>query len=356
MAVYVGIDVHKQFCQAALMGEDGIILREARFENTIDGARSLVNLARSYDSNVKAVVEPSANYWIKFYDKLDDEGFEVKLSNPSRTKAIAEARVKMDKLDAKTLAYLLRGNLAAESYVPTRKNRERRTFIRHRAGLIKMRVEVKNRIHALIDKHDLSYNYTDLFGKEGLEWLRSLNLSATDDHILKSNLQILEALNEQIRGADIQIAKDAVNEAQAKILMTMPGVDYYAAMILLSEIGDVKRFASPEKLVSWVGLAPQVHQSGETHWAGHITRKGSKRARWILTQCAQSARQHDSKMREFYERIQRRHGPSKAIIAVSRKMLSIMHVMLMRNEPYHGENRQLTEQKHKRLERIANSA
>ena len=99
MAVYVGIDVHKQFCQAALMGEDGIILREARFKNTIDDARSLVNLARSYDSNVKAVVEPSANYWIKFYDKLDDEGFEVKLSNPSRTKAIAEARVKMDKLD-----------------------------------------------------------------------------------------------------------------------------------------------------------------------------------------------------------------------------------------------------------------
>lgn len=356
MAVYVGIDVHKRFCQAALMDEDGIILGERRFENTNDGATSLVNLARSYGSNVKAVVEPSANYWIKVYDRLEDEGFIVKLSNPSRTKAIAEARVKMDKLDAKTLAYLLRGDLVAESYVPSKKNRERRTFIRHRASLIKMRVEVKNRIHALLDKQDLSYNYTDLFGKEGLEWLRSLNLPATDDHILKSNLQILETLNEQIRGADIQIAKDAVNEEQAKLLMTMPGVDYYAAMILLSEIGDVKRFASPEKLVSWVGLAPQVHQSGETHWTGHITRKGSKRARWILTQCAQVARQHDPKMREFYERIERKHGPSKAIIAVARKMLSIMHVMLTRNEPYRGENRQLTMQKHKRLERIVDSA
>jgi hypothetical protein len=55
------------------------------------------------------------------------------------------------------------------------------------------------------------------------------------------------------------------NEEQAKLLMTVPRVDYCAAMILLSEIGDVKRFASPGKLVSWVGLAPQVHQSGETH-------------------------------------------------------------------------------------------
>jgi len=356
MAVYVGIDVHKKYCQAALMDESGRIQRELRFDNTLNGASGLVNLARSIDPQVKAVVEPSANYWIKIYDKLEDEGVEVKLSNPSRTKAIAEARLKTDKQDAKTLAYLLRGELVAESYVPTKKNRERRALIRHRASIMRMRVEVKNRIHALLDKHDLSYEYTDLFGKEGLEWLRSLNLPNIDQQILQSNLQILETLNTEIRNADIQIAKDAVNEEQAKLLMTMPGVDYYAAMILLSEIGDVKRFASREKIASWVGLAPQVHQSGETHWTGHITRKGSKRARWILTQCAQSARQHDPKMRAFYERIEQKHGSSKAIVAVARKMLAIMYVMLTRNEPYHGENRQLTEQKHKRLDRIANMA
>ena len=355
MAVYVGIDVHKRFCQAALMDDHGAT-RELKFENTLEGAHRLVKLARSIDRHVKAVVEPSANYWIKVYDKLEEEGVEVKLSNPSRTKAIAEARVKMDKLDARTLAYLLKGDLVAESYVPTRKNRERRTFIRHRASLMKMRVEVKNRIHTVLDKHDLSYDFTDLFSREGLEWLHNLNLPPTDDHILKSNLQVLQALNEQIRSADIEIAKDAVNEDQAKLLMTMPGVDYYAAMILLSEIGDVKRFASPEKLVSWVGLAPQVHQSGETQWTGRITKKGSKRARWILTQCAHTARQHDPKMKEFYERIERKHGSRKAIIATARKVLSIMHVMLTRNEPYHGENKQLTMQKHKRLERIANTA
>jgi len=356
MAVYVGIDVHKKYCQAALMDEAGRIQRELRFDNTLEGASGLIHLAKSIDPHVKAVVEPSANYWIKIYDKLEDEGVQVKLSNPSRTKAIAEARLKMDKQDAKTLAYLLRGELVAESYVPSKKNRERRSLIRHRASLMRMRTEIKNRIHALLDKYDLSYEYTDLFGKEGQEWLRNLTLPNIDQQILQSNLQILETLTMEIRNADIQIAKDAVNEEQAKLLMTMPGVDYYAAMILLSEIGDVKRFTSREKIASWVGLAPQVHQSGETHWTGHITRKGSKRARWILTQCAQSARQHDPKMRTFYERIEQKHGSSKAIVAVARKMLAIMYVMLTRNEPYQGENRQLTEQKHKRLERIANTA
>jgi transposase len=356
MAVYVGIDVHKKYCQAALMSEQGKITHELRFDNTQQGATSLIDLARSIDPQVQVVVEPSANFWIRIYDKLEDEGVEVKLSNPSRTKAIAEARIKTDRIDAKTLAYLLRGDLVAESYVPSRKNRERRALIRHRASLIHMRVDIKNRIHSLLDKHELSYAYTDLFGKQGLEWLRGLQLPTPDHEILQSSLHVVETLNEQIRSMDIQIAKDATNEEKVKLLMTMPGVDYYAAMVLLSEIGDVHRFSSDEKLVSWVGLAPQVHQSGETNWTGHITRKGSKRARWILGQCAQSARQHDPRMREFYERIERKHGSQKAIVAVARKMLAIMYVMLIRNEPYHGENQALTEQKHKRLNTLANSA
>ena len=157
MAVYVGIDVHKKYCQAALMSEQGQIVHELRFDNTSEGTTSLVTLAKSVDPHVKAVVEPSANFWIRIYDRLEDEGVEVKLSNPLRTKAIAEARIKTDRIDAKTLAYLLRGDLVAESYVPTRKNRERRALIRHRASLIRMRVEIKNRIHALLDKHELTH-------------------------------------------------------------------------------------------------------------------------------------------------------------------------------------------------------
>ncbi len=356
MAVYVGIDVHKHYCQAALMNQLGQITHELRFDNTTEGTTSLLTLAKSVDPHIKAVVEPSANFWIRIYDKLEQEGVEVKLSNPLRTKAIAEARIKTDRIDAKTLVYLLRGDLVAESYVPTRKNRERRALIRHRASLIQMRVDIKNRIHALLDKHELTHTYTDLFGKQGLGWLRSLQLPTPDQQILQSSLQVVETLNEQIRSMDIQIAKDATSEEKAKLLMTMPGVDYYAAMVLLSEIGDVHRFSSDEKLVSWVGLAPQVHQSGETNWTGHISRKGSKHARWILGQCAQSARQHDPRMREFYERIERKHGSQKAIVAVARKMLAIMYVMLIRNEPYRGENLQLTEQKHKRLDTLANSA
>ena len=288
-------------------------------------------------------MEPSANFWVRIYDKLEDEGVEVKLSNPLRTKAIAEARIKTDRIDAKTLAFLLRGDLVAESYVPSRKNRERRALIRHRASLIQMRVDIKNRIHALLDKHELTHTYTDLFGKQGLEWLHNLPLPTPDQEILQSSLQVVETLNEQIRSMDIQIAKDATSEDQAKLLMTMPGVDYYAAMVLLSEIGDVHRFNSDEKLVSWVGLRLKCINPAKPIGQDTSPEKVQKRARWILGQCAQSARQHDPRMREFYERIERKHGPQKAVVAVARKMLAIMYVMLIRNEPYRGQNPELTD-------------
>jgi len=215
MAVYVGIDVHKHYCQAALMSEQGLITHELRFENNSEGASTLLDLAKSVDPHIKAVVEPSANFWIRIYDKLEDEGVDVKLTNPLRTKAIAEARIKTDRIDAKTLAYLLRGDLVAESYVPSRKNRERRALIRHRASLIRMRVDIKNRIHALLDKHELTHNYTDLFGKQGLEWLRNLQLTTPDHEILQSSLQVVETLTEQIQSMDIQIAKDKRGTSQA---------------------------------------------------------------------------------------------------------------------------------------------
>jgi transposase len=120
----------------------------------------------------------------------------MKLSNPLRTKAIAEAPIKTDRIDAKTLAYLLRGNLVAESYVPTRKNREHRALIRHRANLIQMRVDVKNRIHAILDKHERSHTYIDLFGKQALEWLHNLQLTTPDHEILQFNRALIV---EQIR-------------------------------------------------------------------------------------------------------------------------------------------------------------
>jgi len=258
----------------------------------------------------------------------------------------------------RTLAQLLRADLVAECYVPNKEDREKRALIRERASLTKIRTEHRNKIHGLLAKYEYSHRFSDLFGKEGMTWLKTLKLSQYDQVILNANLRLLESLDTEITGISTEIAKLALHtdenqQNQVRLLLGLKGIDYYGAMILLSEIGDIKRFPSPDKLVSWAGLAPRTHQSGETSYSGHITKKGSSRVRWILGQAAQTARLHDPKFKTFYDRIAAKKGHSKALVATMRKMLVVIWTILTRNEPYSGEDRELTERKIKRLIRIS---
>ena len=352
--IYVGIDVHKRKCQSALMTEKGQILDELSFENNSQGLSILIEKLQPLGP-AKAVMESTGNFWIKTYEALEAAGIKTTLSNPLKTRAIAEARIKNDKIDARTLAHLLRADLVAASYVPDKETRARRALLRHRASLVKTRTEIKNRVHNLLDKYDLRSQYSDLFGKHGLEWLRGLQLPPIDKAILNSDLQLLDALDQQILTINIEIAKIACNQDDVKLLMTMPGVDYYAAMIISSEIGDVHRFSSAEKLASWAGLAPSTRQSGNRTKRGHITKQGSRTLRWILVQAAQNSHRCDPRFQHLYQRIATRRGENKAIIAVAREMLTIQYYMLTRREQYRGMNMDRYKEKLKKLERTANS-
>ena len=107
---YIGVDVGKNKCQACVMDESGQILEEFPFTNNWDGIQALVEKTCYAD---KAVVESTGNLWLRIYEALEESGVEVKLANPAKTKAIASARIKTDKLSARILAHLLRANLIA---------------------------------------------------------------------------------------------------------------------------------------------------------------------------------------------------------------------------------------------------
>jgi transposase len=242
----------------------------------------------------------------------------------------------------------------AASYVPNKETRERRSLLRHRATLIKTRTEIKNRIHNLLDKYDLKSESSDIFSKQGLEWLHNLQLPTIDRTILNSDLALTDSLETQIKNMNIEIAKLACNQEDVKLLMTMPGIDYYSAMIISSEIGDIHRFSTAEKLASWAGLAPSIHQSGSQTKRGHITKQGSRMLRWILIQSAQISHRSDPRFQSLHQRIAARRGNNKAIVAVAREMLTIAYYMLTRREEYRGMNMERYKEKLKRLERTAN--
>ncbi len=143
LAVCIGLDVHKRYSYAAVVDETGEIIEETRVENT----RESLELFASKYKGARAVIEATGNY--RFIYDILEKYMEVKLAHPYKTRAIAEAGIKNDRLDAKMLAHLLRANLIAESYVPPKEVRELRDLTRTRKALIEDRNRLKNRVHAI---------------------------------------------------------------------------------------------------------------------------------------------------------------------------------------------------------------
>jgi len=326
---YVGIDVHKKRCQAAILEEDGKLLDEIRFANDPEGIEEFAVKLTTFRDEVRAVVESTGNLWIQIHDRLEEHGFEVALSNPAKTRLIAEAKVKTDKVDARTLATLLRADMLPTCYVPGGELRSSRRLLRHRLNLVKNRTMVKNRIHGLLDKHGLRMPGTTPFSKENIAWLRGLSLGFMDDAIPRSDLAVLEAVDGQVTLIEEKIAALAAEDRRVRLLMTMTGVGYFTAMLVMAEVGDVGRFRGDKEFASWMGLVPSVHQSGERTRMGGVSGPGNKRLRWALVECVQAAVRYDPRLGGMYERVSRRRGKGCAVVAVAHEMARIMYFMLV---------------------------
>lgn len=344
---YIGIDIGKKKCRACVMDTDGFVLDEFNFENN---RKCIDDIVTKLSTDDRVVMESTGNLWLNLYDTLERNAIQCTLANPIKTKAIASARIKSDKIDSKILAHLLRSNLVAQSYVPDKQTREMRSLVRHRASLVRTRAQMKNKVHAVIDKYGLHPAFSDIFGKTGTEWLAGLGLGPTDRLILDNYLKIIHGIGESISQVDDQITAIACKDENVKLLMSMTGIDVYTALLIRSEICDITRFENYKKLVAWAGLAPSLYQSSSTLYTGRITKQGSRMLRWIMVEAARVAVNHDEKMRVFYTRVASRRGDQKAIIAVANKMLKIIWVVLTRKEPYQSRNESLYNKKLNRLD------
>lgn len=133
--------------------------------------------------------------------------------------------------------------------------------------------------------------------------------------------------------------------------MTVPGINYITALTVISEIVDITRFVTPEKLASYAGLAPSQRDSGESKRSGNITKHGSTWLRYAMVEAAHTTIQHDERIKRFYSRIAARRSPQKAKVTATKEMLVIIWHMLQNMEPYRTQNHSLTEKKYMNLER-----
>ena len=335
MQQFVGLDVHKAFTYGVVEDDKGNVVFERKFKNDpheLD--KFLVNIRR--DSKIAL---ESCSCWQYVYDYLQDAGYEqLTLAHPLGVRAIATSRKKTDKHDAKILADLLRTNLLPTAYAAPWDVRVNRQITRHRLSLVNLRKEVKHKIHAILLRHGINVDdrYSDLFGKAGIEYLRSLDLPYCDRFELDQYLELVDEMTERIKVTQNRIQELAGDDPDARLLMSIPGISYYAALMIKAEIGDIRRFSSAAKLVSYAGLNPSVYQSGTVCRTGRISKQGSKNLRWILVQSANIAVMHDRTLKRFYLRLRRKKGHNRAIVATARKMLKYINTMLKHNIKYHA--------------------
>lgn len=322
--MYVGLDVHKRYCYATVLDGSGRVVSQGRFLNTIE---ELDHFLEAVDGQAQVVME-AFSLWEPLYDRIESKGFEVTLAHPLRTRAIAEARIKTDKIDSQTLAHLLRADLLPAAYVPDRPTRLLRTIVRHRAALVKLQTAMKNRIHALLTQAGIQHPFSDLFGRAGKQFLRGLELDQIRCLALHNYLEVLDVVQAKIKETSAFLTQWTRDRKDVALLESIPGVGTYGALLILGEIGDVNRFPAGKKLCAYAGLVPIVHQSGQTRRHGKITKQGSPWLRWILIQAAHQAVRVPNALQRFYTRLARKKGNKIAIVATARKLLLYIYQML----------------------------
>jgi transposase len=341
-----GLDVHKKVVEACVLDEEGKVKLRMRFACS---RAALEGFARQHlGPGCRVALEATTNTWA-IVDILRPLVGEVVVSNPLRTRAIAEAKVKTDKVDAQVLAELLYCDYLPRVWQADEQTRLLRHLTARRAGLVAERTRIKNRIHAVLHQRLIAAPKGDLFGKAGVAWLQSVDLDEAGRAAVDSELRLLELCEKEIAVLDTTLLKAAAADPRVKLLITLPGVDVAIAQTLLACLGDIARFRDADHAASYVGLTPSTRQSADHCYHGPITKQGSGHARWMLVQAAQHLDRHSGPLGGFFHRIARKKGRNVAVVATARKLVVIAYHMLTRNEPYRYADPAPTQEKLRRL-------
>lgn len=330
---YVGIDYHKKYSHVTAINEEGRVIRSNRLEND----RVLFeSFFKTLQGASEAVLEASRT-WGVMYDLLEAiEGVEsVHLAHSQKVRAIAEAKIKTDKIDSGILAQLLRADLIPAAYIPDKQTRSDKEMIRQRVFLVRMRTRLKNRIHVLLDRlHMALPSLSDMFGKRGTAYLRKLNLSGVDGEILREDLDLLETLNRLIKEAEREIGTLMDEDPRVKLLKTVPGLGPILAAVVALEIDRIERFNGAAKLASYAGLVPSTYASGGKIFHGRLVSMTNKWLRWALVEAAWGSLRTSPYCRTYFERHKTQKGPHTAAIALARRLIEIIWHVLTENRPY----------------------
>jgi transposase len=333
---YVGIDLHKQTISGCVIikerGRRKVLARK-RLECR-DEAGIVAWLSELGEFEV--VVEATASY--QWFMKLAQPlARRVLLAHPKKLRIIAESKRKSDKLDAQVLAEFLADDAIPLAYQPTPRVREHRTLVRFRHYTQRRITSVKNKLRHILAAYNADVR--NLFTAAGREHLAAVKLSAADRFAATQLLSELEQHSERLAAADCELKQFAqqapLAEREARsVLESIPNVGPVTCNVILAELGDWRRFTSQKRVVSYGGLAPGFRESaGKAKQLG-ITKEGSRLLRWAMIELAWRMVAKSRRWERHYQRLAARVGAKKAIVAIARRLLAVIHSLLMNNQKY----------------------
>jgi len=345
----IGLDLSKHTAEVAVLWPGAEAPQRWRFPAEPAAIRAF---ARQLGPEDRVALESCTNAFA-FHRLLSQHSGSVVVSNPLKTRIIAEAKVKTDKIDAEVLARLLAADFLPAVWVPDSRTDHLRHLVFHRHGLVAQRTQVKNRIHAILHRNLIAPVMTDLLGTTGRAFLGKVDLPAPERELLDADLRTFDFLEGEITAAEKSFAHAALDDSEVRRLMTVPGLALASAVGLKAAIGDVRRFKRPSNLVSYFGLNPSVYQSGLKVYTGHISRRGRSHARSICVEASHQLVRAPGPFHAFFLRLQRRKGYNVALTAVARKLVVLIWHMLTRGEDYRYAPPFRTREKLSRLRYLA---
>lgn len=346
----IGIDIHRTFGEVVIW-EEGKLQRAGRVDMT---RTALEGFAKGLCATDEVVIEATGNC-MAVSRVVAPFVARVVIANPLQVKAIAHAHVKTDKIDAGTLASLYAAGYLPEIWTPDAATERMRRLAARRYQVVRHRTRIKNEVHSILHAHLIPRcPHADLFNGAGRAWLARQPVPADERVAIDRHVRELDRLAEDLKALDKEIAADSLDDPSIARLITITGINLTVAAGIVAAIGDVHRFSSPQKLVSYFGLNPRVRQSGlgAAHH-GRISKAGRSHARAMLVEAAWAAAKTPGPLHAFFVRIRAKRGHQVAAVALARKLTVLCWHLLTKQTDYRWARPALVANKRRAMELAA---
>lgn len=325
---YVGLDIHRETVVATALTGRGDRIGQVTLGPSKE---ELVRYLQGLPGEEKKVVLEACSMWEAYFDAIEESGAEATLSNPLKTRLIAEATIKTDKVDSATLALLHRLDAVPTAFAPPPEIRRLRHLVRDRLFYRRKTSTVMNHTYGQLIHRGIPYDAGFLRLVKGRTWARGLKIDAVD-----RALDTIDYLLRKTKELDQEIHEAYLRSEEAQLLDSIPGIGELGAVALVAFLCPIERFASVEKVSSYAGLAPTLHQSGGTLYHGRLKRDCNHLLKALLIEAAWVARRlaPRSGVAIVGRRIGRRRGIQKGAAAAAHKLLKIIFAVLKRRTAY----------------------